>query len=456
MSCLIYQIIITYILTFVICERIIVDNIEVKPNKVFKFHKFTYNNYSSKGPVNQGFNSSLSLIKTSNETYSSLFFFILATPSYKPNITFLCNNTDEPKKTNELYLNIIKNISNNKLVFIEDDALIYEEGVFKTFFVFCSNNINDRIKVNGTIWYFNTNSFSSAENFYQVQLYLILTFYYVVFTLIWVVKMILNYNKITLVLTLFSIMIPFVIIENVMRLEFFSSLKNLGIYSQLFKIIEYSFRIIKNILLRIIYFLISIGWDKHYKPKENMKELIIFTITLAAYTISSIGYEIFLVIYETNYTHPFGYLLFSSFLLIMCNIYIWYYMYERLLKLGKEYESKGFENAKLVMNNFAYVIKIVFVIAIVHSVLFLFEKLMSNHFIVVFIKWVVDLLEQSISIVMFTSMVILLWKKNALERKGYVFDPELNKSKSDCQGTSGIRDENNNTQSVKEPSSSNI
>ena len=131
-------------------------------------------------------------------------------------------------------------------------------------------------------------------------------------------------------------------------------------------------------------------------------------------------------------------------------------MYERLLKLGKEYESKGFENAKLVINNFAYVIKIVFVIAIVHSVLFLFEKLMSNHFIVVFIKWVVDLLEQSISIVMFTSMVILLWKKNALERKGYVFDPELNKSKSDCQGTSGIRDENNNTQSVKEPSSSNI
>ena len=131
-------------------------------------------------------------------------------------------------------------------------------------------------------------------------------------------------------------------------------------------------------------------------------------------------------------------------------------MYERLLKLGKEYEIKGFENAKLVINNFAYVIKIVFVIAIVHSVLFLFEKLMSNHFIVVFIKWVVDLLEQSISIVMFTSMVILLWKKNALERKGYVFDPELNKSKSDCQGTSGIRDENNNTQSVKEPSSSNI
>ena len=319
-----------------------------------------------------------------------------------------------------------------------------------SFFIFCNNNSNKgSIKISGTIWYYNTNSFASAENFYQVQVYLILTFYYVALTLYWIVKMILNYNRITLFLTLFSIAIPFVIIENVMRLEFFSGIDHQGEYNHLFKIIEYSFRIVKNVFIRIIYFLISINYSKFYKlTKQNIKIFVIFIASLSAYTISSVFYEIYLVVYETEYTHPIGYLFFSSLLLIICNIYIWYYMFERLKKNEKDCEAKGFTKSKELMNSFSYVIYIAFIIAIIHSLLFFLEWLMSNHFAIVYMKWVVDLTEQSISLVVFTNMVILLWRKNDIEKNGYVYDTELNKSN---QGGSVIRENTGSNKDVTVP-----
>ena len=261
--------------------------------------------------------------------------------------------------------------------------------------------------------------------------------------------MILNYNRITLFLTLFSIAIPFVIIENVMRLEFFSGIDHQGEYNHLFKIIEYSFRIVKNVFIRIIYFLISINYSKFYKlTKQNIKIFVIFIASLSAYTISSVFYEIYLVVYETEYTHPIGYLFFSSLLLIICNIYIWYYMFERFKKNEKDCEAKGFTKSKELMNSFSYVIYIAFIIAIIHSLLFFLEWLMSNHFAIVYMKWVVDLTEQSISLVVFTNMVILLWRKNDIEKNGYVYDTELNKSN---QGGSVIRENTGSNKDVTVP-----
>ena len=123
-------------------------------------------------------------------------------------------------------------------------------------------------------------------------------------------------------------------------------------------------------------------------------------------------------------------------------------MYERLKKNEKDFEAKGFTKAKELMNSFSYVIYIVFIIAIVHSVLFIFEWLMSNHFLIVFMKWVVDLTEQSISLVVFTNMVILLWRKSDIEKNGYVYDTELNKSN---QGGSVMRENTASNKDVTVP-----
>ena len=73
---------------------------------------------------------------------------------------------------------------------------------------------------------------------------------------------------------------------------------------------------------------------------------------------------------------------------------------------------------------------------------------MSNHFAIVYMKWVVDLTEQSISLVVFTNMVILLLRKNDIEKNGYVYDTELNKSN---QGGSVTRENTGSNKDVTVP-----
>ena len=123
-------------------------------------------------------------------------------------------------------------------------------------------------------------------------------------------------------------------------------------------------------------------------------------------------------------------------------------MFKRLKKNEKDCEAKGFTKSKELMNSFSYVIYIAFIIAIIHSLLFFLEWLMSNHFAIVYMKWVVDLTEQSISLVVFTNMVILLWRKNDIEKNGYVYDTELNKSN---QGGSVIRENTGSNKDVTVP-----
>ena len=211
MSNLFFYILLSFFFFSSLQEKITLNDITINENSLFKFHKFTYNNYSRKGPVNQGFNSSLQI--THNSTFPSFFIFILASPSFKTNTTELCIKiSDENFTLNSAEYFNVANINETSIT-VENQGYVQSEGVYRTFFIFCNNNSNkSSIKISGTIWYYNTNSFASAENFYQVQVYLILTFYYVALTLYWIVKMILNYNRITLFLTLFSIAIPFVII----------------------------------------------------------------------------------------------------------------------------------------------------------------------------------------------------------------------------------------------------
>ena len=88
MSNLFFYILLSFFFLSSLQEKITLNDITINENSLFKFHKFTYNNYSRKGPVNQGFNSSLQI--THNSTFPSFFIFILASPSFKTNTTELC------------------------------------------------------------------------------------------------------------------------------------------------------------------------------------------------------------------------------------------------------------------------------------------------------------------------------------------------------------------------------
>ena len=134
-------------------EKIILTDITLKQNSLFKIHKFTYNNYSRKGPVNQGFNASLQI--THNATFPSFFIFILASPSFKTNTTDLCLNISDENFTlsSAEYFNVA-NINETSIT-LENQGRVQSEGVDRTFFLFCDhdNDHNHRdLAISGTIW----------------------------------------------------------------------------------------------------------------------------------------------------------------------------------------------------------------------------------------------------------------------------------------------------------------
>ena len=95
--------------------------------------------------------------------------------------------------------------------------------------------------------------------------------------------MVLNHDKINLLMTLFSINIPLILLENIMRLEFFVNFKNNGKYSFSFKTAEIFFRLIKNSIIRIIFYIITTGFIATNRFKFEFKKIGLFALAFILY-----------------------------------------------------------------------------------------------------------------------------------------------------------------------------
>ena len=104
--------------------------------------------------------------------------------------------------------------------------------------------VNSKLNLIGEINLFNTGTFESAENFYRQYLYILITCYYACFTL-------------NISMSFFNLIIPFVLLESIMKLELFSQLSSSGRYNYPFKIMEVIFRFMKEVGFRVIYFFIA-------------------------------------------------------------------------------------------------------------------------------------------------------------------------------------------------------
>ena len=279
-----------YLLNFFKCEKIELEDFELESNELYPLTKFTYNNYSRDTPIKQGFDFSLkanleNIINSKKNDDNSLFYFyfILSNPSLSISDTErFCKyglvgkestNSDKISflKKYELFQNNsiliennnINNTLNNLEKGIKEQFLFNEIGVKQFYLYFCSlekkgnenkfKKININLDLNGEINIFNTNTFESAENFYRIYLYILITCYYGCFSLYWIMKTLSNLSKLNISMTIFSIIIPFVILECIMMLEFYMQMKDIGKYNFTFKIMEIIFRFIKDIGIKIIY-----------------------------------------------------------------------------------------------------------------------------------------------------------------------------------------------------------
>jgi hypothetical protein len=455
----------------ILTENITFSKYKLHSNKLKYFHSFIYNNYSkNNAPIKQGFNYSFDIPKdNSHEEYSiSKISIILSQSNFNIKsklIDDLCIDGIESLKNksklydkilyyDEVVLNKKKENENNNL-YLKNGNTFYIKGIAKAYLLYCNYKLKSKqlikestsISISGSIWFFNTNSYDSAENFYRVTLYSLLTFYYFSWSIFWIIKMVLNHEKINLLMTLFSINVPLILLENIMRLEFFVTFKNIGKYSFSFKSAEIFFRLIKNSIIRIIFYIITTGFIATNRFKFEFKKIGLFALAFILYFFFDVGYEITLVSYQSDFiNHNYGFLPLFSFFLLGTNGYIWYYLiYIPLLNLSIEYEKKKLTKEKKLIDIISYSLYILLIICFAYSIMFLFCQILNNTMTLCYIKWITDLLEQSISLGLFTLLCYIL-KPN--ENPVYIFDKELNQSV-------GIKDNGSNNHNSNSVSNNN-
>ena len=246
-------------------------------------------------------------------------------------------------------------------------------------------------------------------------------------------------------MTLFSINVPLILLENIMRLEFFVFLSNNGKYSFSFKTAEIFFRLIKNSLIRIIFYIITTGFIVLNKFKFDLKKMGLFALAFILYFFFEVGYEISLVSYESDFiNHHLGFFPLFSFFLLGINAYLWYYLiYIPLIDLSIKYEKQNLQKAKNIIDTISYSLYIILIICFTYSIMLIFSQILSGTMAICYIKWITDLLEQSISLGLFTILCYIL---KPIE-SGYFFDKELNQSVGSKENNNSVSNHfnNNNT-----------
>lgn len=442
----------------ILCEKIKLNSFKVKSNHLIYFNKFIFNNYSNENFIKQGLNYSLKfspskkLKKQFDSEDFSLQFYIILIKS-KINIQKLKNLCFSNLEENYLKkISFIKSYNLTEMFELNleitdeilDGKILYEKGVFKTIFLYCKGKINnnkfkeidskgkDFIYIKQSyINYYNTDSYESAENFYRINLYILIIIYYILVSIYYIYKCIINYDNLNIIKGIFSLTIPLIILEHIFRIQFYRILKKDGEYVFSLKTMEIIFRILKNVLIRVVIYIILSGYIFNNKLKIIFNNLIEYFIIIFIYFFFAVLYEIGLVKYESDFIyHSFGFYSFISIIILSINIYIWLFSYNNKINiLLKDFEKKNFHLNIKFLKIIQNMIIILEYICYIYFLLSLFVFSLTNSFAKVYFKWMEDLCEQFIGMFIFLTIAVNLWDKFD-NVKDYVFAIELENKKN--------------------------
>lgn len=248
-------------------------------------------------------------------------------------------------------------------------------------------------------------------------------------------------------MTIFSIIIPFVLLENIMKLEFYTQLSSTGMYNYTFKIMEVIFRFIKEIGFRVIYFFIANGFqtlNKFPNKRDTQEFLVLLLIFLFSFT----AYEASLIKYESDFiVHPLVFLIITTAVIIIVNIYMWFiYMYRRIKIYERNFKDKNFKKNAKILSQYSFCLFACFVAFIVYVTIFSITVVLANSFNKVYFKWVGDLADMAISIFFFTTICLNLWEERELQNFNLVneLNDSNNREKSGNQNTDVFKKGNSN------------
>ena len=189
------------------------------------------------------------------------------------------NATDSSNKLLKTYATFYKDVRLENFVEIRSDInikgsqTINEEGIVYTLLMLCSNKINRSseennlrkankifITLNGVFSYSNPEGFLSADEFYNIDIYMFFSLLYFIITIFWVYKLIINFNKIKIFHKMLTLTLPIIILEKMMNVHINSELNRFGEYNYAFEIILTVCNLMKNVSYRIILFGLSTGY----------------------------------------------------------------------------------------------------------------------------------------------------------------------------------------------------
>jgi hypothetical protein len=212
-------------------------------------------------------------------------------------------------KNHSLYYKDIALISKTSQTNLEDNKTFETEGIFYLIFLACSPSklkIDNTsfLKISGFFSFFNSFGYLSADEFYTVDIYLFLSLFYFIISLYWVYTLIVNNNRFNFYTKIISIILPVVILEKMMNLQIYSELNRVGELNSTFEWIFIICNAIKNILLRIFFFIAAMGYKFNLNFYEQIpkKKTFNFYWIMVLYSISLILY----LIIDKSYTFRYN------------------------------------------------------------------------------------------------------------------------------------------------------
>lgn len=224
-------------------------------------------------------------------------------------------------KTHAIYTRDV-NLTQNFITLI-DERNFETKGIFYSLFLLCeplnksslpentiiseSNNsthmgeyyddYSDRVFLRGEFSFYNTFGYLSAEEFYTVDIYSLISLYYFFLSLYWVYKIIIQSDHMNFYSKLVTLLLPIVILEKMMDLQIHSEINSSGGLNIAFTTIGIACYIIDNILIRIIFYAIALGYGFTINSFREISKKKVFH-----FSIILIGYIASIIVHYTLYS----------------------------------------------------------------------------------------------------------------------------------------------------------
>lgn len=417
----------------IIGEVVFFSNIALKPDQYILTPEFI-----SKGG---GFNFSLAFDPQSKGQLINLYFvkgipFGLCCDD-NTNQAVICLDNKKINLNNDLILY-------NKTFEIDDTGVISDEnkegikeGVVSPVIMRCGGK-REEISITGYI-----SMYTKEENFISYELKNVIIIRYICLAsiiLFWIEFIVKKYkmkiySNISFKLTF--ALIPFMMISNLLKVINVHIIIKIGVINMICVVISSLCDVVVKGIIRIVFFLVSIGYTLNlqlrlYKEQKSIytipkNKVFLFSILLSLYSLSCFFYDIFNVSYKFYFV-DMGYKILFNSLSYSLNFMIWYGIFMRIKKKSDTQMNKVLKIKKYFIG-YNRVIALYWMFYLITIVVTIICKFLKGKYGLVYVKWIEDSLIEITHLVLTFGCARLVLNGPKQNKDGYICElQESNKN----------------------------